>query len=116
MKKEIGLTASPQENHSLPPNQDWESLFDELCKTHRLKWRQKWLLKNISQSLNVEPAVRLFIEPDWFVAATKIQGLQHRKKQIADLCKILFKRENGLTEENGKRSQKDVQNEPLVNV
>ena len=91
---------SDNDNQWSAGNYNWESLFDELCRAHHLRWRQKWLLKNISKTLGVQPAVRLFLEPDWFVSASKTEGLQHRKRQLVELCKILFHRERSNSEKD----------------
>lgn len=85
-------TESP-ENERFPAKYNWESLFDELCREHGLKWRQKRLLKSMSQALDVQPAARLFIEPEWFVSASKNKELQPRKAQLIELCEELFYRE-----------------------
>jgi hypothetical protein len=87
------LKTSLPGSERFPTQYNWDSLFDELCRAHGLKWRQKRLLKSISQALNVVPAARLFIEPDWFVAASKTPDLQSRKSQLIELCEELFSRE-----------------------
>ena len=92
IRKDVLKTTSP-ETERFPAKYDWEGLFDELCREHGLKWRQKRLLKSMSQSLDVQPAARLFIEPEWFVAASKNKELQSRQGQLVELCESLFYRE-----------------------
>lgn len=110
------LNHPDKENRPSPTPQEWEALFEELCRAHHLTWRQKGLLKTISQSLDVEPAARLFVEPDWFVAASKTQELQNRKGQLVELCKILFYRERNNTEEKVESPKQTMHTERLAGV
>jgi hypothetical protein len=52
-----------------PPKRSMGALFRELCRAHRLSWRERLLLGRLARAAQVAPAARLFVEPELFDGA-----------------------------------------------
>jgi hypothetical protein len=42
-------------------------LFWNLCRAHKLKWSERWLLWRLARLNDFADPARLFLEPEWFV-------------------------------------------------
>ena len=60
-------------------------LFLALCRTHRLSWRESWLLWRVAASYQLRDPARLFLEMQWYDSAQLPRRLHAYSGQLADL-------------------------------
>jgi hypothetical protein len=65
-------------------------LFLSLCKAHRLRWSERWLLWRLARAHRLTDPARLFIEPPLLRAPSKSPSLQSRRAQLRQLRLHLF--------------------------
>jgi hypothetical protein len=65
-------------------------LFLELCRKHRLKLSQWWLLWRLARAGGLRDPARLFLEPQHFDAAQLSGPLRAQAEQVRQLRKALF--------------------------
>ena len=93
-------------------------LFLSLCRAHGLRLRECWWLWRLARSQRFRAPARLFLEPQWFAAATLSPALRRRAELFARLRERLFaeppkKGEDLESRQDARRSQrKDDSTEP----
>lgn len=65
-------------------------LFLSLCKAHRLRWSQRWLLWRLARSQRLRDPALLFVEPERFQPASLGPTLRSRSDELAQLRGRLF--------------------------
>jgi hypothetical protein len=65
-------------------------LFLSLCRAHRLRWSERWLLWRLARAQRLRDPGRLFLEPERFEAAHLGPALRQRADQLAQLRDRLF--------------------------
>lgn len=65
-------------------------LFFSLCKAHRLRWPQWWLLWRVARSQRLRDPARLFLEPERLEPSNLGSSLQMRAAQLKELRERLF--------------------------
>jgi len=65
-------------------------LFTELCRAHKLNWRQRWLLWRLARIEQLSHPARLFLEPEWYAAAGLPRELRHNAAQLNAIRARLF--------------------------
>lgn len=65
-------------------------LFRELCRAHHLSYGDKRLLKKLAHAADVQPAVRMFLEPQWFTAPSIPAAVIDREERLRWLHGHLF--------------------------
>ena len=65
-------------------------LFLELCRAHKLKWRQRWLLWRLARLEQLTEPARLFVEPEWYAAGSLPRELRQRAGQLKSIRDRLF--------------------------
>jgi hypothetical protein len=66
------------------------SLFLELCRAHKLNWRQRWLLWRLARLEQLSHPARLFLEPEWYAAGGLPCELRHSSAQLNAIRARLF--------------------------
>ncbi|HZZ71215.1 MAG TPA: hypothetical protein VFE24_03125 [Pirellulales bacterium] len=67
-----------------------KALFLALCKAHQLPRRDRRLLKRLARQNGLQPASRMFLEPDLFRSERLAAGLKSQSAQIEALSARLF--------------------------
>jgi len=65
-------------------------LFLSLCKAHRLRWPQRWLLWRIARSFRLRDPAQLFVRPELFDPANLGSSFQSRAAELKRLHGLLF--------------------------
>ena len=65
-------------------------LFLSLCKAHRLRWAEQWLLWRVARAQKLRDPARLFLEPERFRPAGLGAALQSRSAELENLRDRLF--------------------------
>lgn len=65
-------------------------LFVELCRGHKLTWREGWLLWQVAAAHRLPQPARLFLEPAWLDADTLPVKLQSKAALLNVLRDRLF--------------------------
>jgi hypothetical protein len=65
-------------------------LFLSLCRAHKLNWKERWLLWRLARLEQLADPARLFLEPEWFAAASLPGALRQRAKQLKSIRDRLF--------------------------
>ena len=65
-------------------------LFLELCRAHKLKWSQRWLLWRLARIEQLSEPARLFLEPEWYAAGSLPRELRQRAGQLKSIRDRLF--------------------------
>jgi hypothetical protein len=65
-------------------------LFLSLCKAHRLRWPEWWLLFRVAGEQKLNDPARLFLEPEWLDPANLPAGLRPRSARLEGLRRRLF--------------------------
>jgi hypothetical protein len=65
-------------------------LFLALCRAHRLRWRQRWLLWQVAKHQRMEHPARLFLEPARFEPAGLGPGLRRRVAELRGVRDQVF--------------------------
>ena len=77
-------------------------LFLALCKAHRLRWSERWLLWRVARSQRLRDPARLFLEPERFAPAQLGPSFRLRTGQLKHLYGRLYA---GLAEGNKQREE-----------
>ena len=67
-------------------------LFLSLCKAHRLRWSQRWLLWRVARARQLRDPARLFLEPEMLEAADLGRWFETRRAQLKQIRHRLFER------------------------
>ncbi|MDZ7617677.1 MAG: hypothetical protein U1E05_11770 [Patescibacteria group bacterium] len=67
-------------------------LFVEICRAHRLGWRDGWLLWRLAKSQRLSDPARIFLEPERFEPIHLVGTLRFRVARLAALRDKLFAR------------------------
>lgn len=65
-------------------------LFLSLCKAHRLRWWEWWLLFRVAREQKLSDPARLFLEPEWLESANLPAVLRPRSETLERLRRQLF--------------------------
>lgn len=65
-------------------------LFKSLCKAHRLRWSEQWLLWRVARFQRLGDPARLFLEPERFEEANLSQPLRAQIARLKELRNRLF--------------------------
>jgi len=65
-------------------------LFLTLCKAHRLRWSDIWLLWRVARSQRLRDAGRLFLEPERLAVANLRPSLRRYARHLEDIRRRLF--------------------------
>ncbi len=65
-------------------------LFLTLCKAHRLRWSESWLLWRVARSQRLRDPARLFLEPQRLQAANLDRSLKKRQAKLIEIRNRLF--------------------------
>lgn len=65
-------------------------LFLALCKAHRLRWSESWLLWRVARSQRLRDPARLFLEPQRLQAANLDRSFQKRQAKLIEIRNRLF--------------------------
>jgi hypothetical protein len=81
-------------------------LFLCLCKAHKLKWSERWLLWRLGRSQHLADPARLFLEPGRLKAARLPVSLRQRGRELESIRGRLFSelKDSGKTHESGTKS------------
>ena len=74
-------------------------LFLSLCKAHRLRWPERWLLWRVARAQRLRDPGRLFLEPQRLHPVNLGPSLQTRSAQLSELRERLFVRPEENSEE-----------------
>ena len=84
--------------YALKFQEQWRSrpsplrLFLSLCKAHRLRWSQRWLLWRVARARQLRDPARLFLEPEMLEAANLGRRFETRRAQLKQIRHLLFDR------------------------
>ena len=67
-------------------------LFLSLCKAHRLRWSQRWLLWRVARARQLRDPARLFLEPEMLEAANLGRSFETRQALLKQIRHRLFDR------------------------
>ncbi len=67
-------------------------LFLSLCKAHRLRWSQRWLLWRVARAQQLRDPARLFLEPEMLEATNLGRSFEIRRAQLNQIRHRLFDR------------------------
>jgi hypothetical protein len=67
-------------------------LFLSLCRAHRLRWAEWWLLWRVARDQKVKDPARLFLEPRWLDSARLRPVLRLRAARLESIRRRLFGR------------------------
>ena len=67
-----------------------QRLFGQLCRAHRLRWRDRRLLKRMAEFGRINPPVLLFVKPDQFPQDAGGEGLLDDAADVDALRRRLF--------------------------
>jgi hypothetical protein len=70
-------------------------LFFSLCRAHRLRWSEGWLLWRVARAQRLSDAARVFLEPERLQAANLGPALRRRAAQLEQLRERLSARPEG---------------------
>lgn len=65
-------------------------LFLSLCRAHKLKWSECWLLWRLSRSKHLTDPARVFLEPEWFKTPRLSAELRRKATQLNGIYNRLF--------------------------
>ena len=65
-------------------------LFLSLCKAHRLRWSEQWLLWRVARAQRLRDPARLFLEPQRLEAVGRGRSFQTRQAQFRQIRDRLF--------------------------
>jgi hypothetical protein len=65
-------------------------LFLNLCRAHKLKWRDRWLLWRLARTEQLNEPARLFLEPDWFAIGSLPGALRQHAAKLLNIRERLF--------------------------
>lgn len=65
-------------------------LFLSLCRAHRLRWSERWLLWRIARDQRLKDPARLFLEPERLDPAKMPSALRHRGAELGAILGRLF--------------------------
>ncbi|MGA2798715.1 MAG: hypothetical protein ABSE63_14130 [Thermoguttaceae bacterium] len=65
-------------------------LFLNLCRAHRLKWRERWLLWRLARIEQFSDPARLFLEPEWFASSSLPVELRQHAAKLKNIRDRLF--------------------------
>ena len=71
-------------------------LFKRLCKAHALGFRQRWLLKQLVTSANLQYPASVFVTPEVFDLIDRDPELVGNKRQFDDIFDRLFATDDDL--------------------
>jgi hypothetical protein len=75
------------------------ALFVSLCRAHKLKYKEIWLLWRLARAEQLSDPARLFLEPAWFEESSLPPNFRARAKQFESICNRIFAgmKENKMT-------------------
>jgi hypothetical protein len=65
-------------------------LFLNLCRAHKLKWRDRWLLWRLARMEQLDEPARLFLEPHWFASGGLPGELQQHAARLKSIHDRIF--------------------------
>ncbi len=65
-------------------------LFLTLCRAHKLKWKERWLLWRLARMEQLNEPARLFLEPEWYASYSLPGALRQRAGQLINIRDRLF--------------------------
>jgi hypothetical protein len=65
-------------------------LFLNLCRAHKLKWRERWLLWRLARIEQLSDPARLFLEPEWFASSSLPGELRQHAAKLKSVRDRLF--------------------------
>ena len=65
-------------------------LFLNLCREHKLKWRERWLLWRLARIEQLSDPARLFLEPEWFASSSLPGEMRQHAAKLKSICDRLF--------------------------
>jgi len=65
-------------------------LFLSLCRAHRLRWSQRWLLWRVARWQGLRDPARLFVEPQRLAAANVGPALRGKATQLGEIAKKIY--------------------------
>jgi len=65
-------------------------LFLNLCRAHKLKWREDWLLWRLARIEQLSEPARLFLEPEWFASYSLPGDLRQHAAKLKNIRDRLF--------------------------
>jgi hypothetical protein len=65
-------------------------LFWELCRAHKLRWRECWWLWRLARAERLRDPARLFLEPERFDPAQLGPALARRQRELTSIRNRLF--------------------------
>lgn len=65
-------------------------LYQELCRAHRLSWRQRSLLRQVAQQRQIANQLELFVEPSHLVSVANSTPNPKKKTRLQQLQTKLF--------------------------
>lgn len=65
-------------------------LFRDLCRAHKLRWRERRLLKQLASDTNVDHPVELFLKPEAFNIGRIPASLEAKATAVVSLSERLF--------------------------
>ena len=65
-------------------------LFLNLCRAHKLKWRERWLLWRLARIEQFSDPARLFLEPEWFANSSLPRELRQHAAKLKSIRDRLF--------------------------
>jgi hypothetical protein len=65
-------------------------LFLSLCRAHKLKWKERWLLWRLARLERLADPARLFLEPQWFLSSHLPEAFRQRALQLKSIRNRLF--------------------------
>jgi hypothetical protein len=80
-----------------------KALFLSLCRAHRLKWRERWLLWRLARLGHIKDPARLFLEPHRFRSTRLPTALRGRAAELRTIRDRLFSelKGSGVLSDNG---------------
>jgi hypothetical protein len=65
-------------------------LFLNLCRAHKLKWSERWLLWRLARIEQLSEPARLFLEPEWFANSSLPGELRQHAAKLKSIRDRLF--------------------------
>ena len=82
---QVIISRRRREGHARP----W-GLFLNLCRAHKLKWRECWLMWRLARLEQLSDPARLFLEPEWYASYSLPGELRQRAGQLLSIRNRLF--------------------------
>jgi hypothetical protein len=82
---QVIMSRRRREGHARP----W-GLFLNLCRAHKLKWKERWLMWRLARLEQLSEPARLFLEPEWYASYSLPGELRQRAGQLLSIRNRLF--------------------------